>query len=498
VLDVAFLSSGKFISSLKELPVVWPVIATGFGNAYLLTLSTLILTSFLIGLCLVFKYIPYLLIDFRNASNNEIPEFAIKCWLTFLLIFPIFLDAGPLWFVLWWFILFWGYTNRTERHFAMVFVVLIMLSSWIAYVGGGLITMTHTQACKEIFLAEHGLESPQDIETLSTWVHTHAGDAEPMNALAMARIKQRDYAEAVALLNQTNNIEPTNARYYNHMGIALSGLGKYKEALTAFTNAAAIDTRSVIYLYNISKVNLTTYNIYEAEQAINRASAIDPKRTNALLSQEQQNKNVRFIMEAVPTARLLARQMRPSDTQRAAADELWRIPFGLLDRNKAIWLGLVVLGLIYLLGHFPNEKYTKICERCGNSFYVGTTSKQGHPMCLQCNWLEIKSKKHVGAILSNKLEDIKQYRITNRLRTSKMEIILPGLGSLVANRTARGIGWLFIISTAIIMVITGGGFMSSFLPVGMHLRVYIRIVGVVLIALVYWRAYKSPPIRLGA
>jgi len=497
VLDVAFLSSGKLISSFKSVPVAWPVIATLLGNIYLLLLATVILACFMIGICLTYKYIPYLLTDFRNASNNEIPELALKLWVAFLVAFPVLIDAGPLWYVLWWFILFWGYTNRSERRFAVAFVVLAMLSGWIAHVGGGLVTITKTHVDKEIFLAEHGFGSAKDTDALSAWVQKHAGDAEPMNALAMAEIKRKNFTEAVTLLNQASNIEPTNPRFYNHMGIALAGVGKYKEALTAFTNAAAIDADNVIYLYNISKVHLATYNIYEAEQAINRASAIDPKRTSALLSQEQRNKRVRFIMEAVPTTRLLARQMRPSDELRAAADELWHIPFGILKRGHALWLGLAALILLFLLGHVPSEKYTKICDRCGNSFYVGTTSKQGYPMCLQCNWLDTKSKK-VNTILQSKIEDIKAYRIANRQRTSRMELILPGLGSLIANRTSRGIGRLFIVSAAIVMVITGAGFMHVFLPTGMDVRVYVRLMGLVIIGLMYWRAYKSPPIHLGA
>ena len=478
--------------------MAWPLVATVLGNVYLLLLASVILACFLVGSCLAYKYIPYLLTDFRNASNKEIPELGIKLWLAFLVAFPIFLDVGPLWYVLWWFVLFWGYINRAERRFAVVFVVLVMLSGWIAHVGGGLVTLTQSHASKEIFLAEHGFESARDIDALSSWVRKHAGDAEPMNALAMAEIKRKNFGEAVTLLNQTNNIEPTNARYYNHMGIALAGVGKYKEALTAFTNAAAIDSKSVIYLYNISKVHLATYNIYEAEQAINRASAIDPERTSELLSQEQKNKQARFIMEAVPTVKLLARQMRPSDELKAASEELWHIPFGILKRGHSLWLGLAALVLLYLLGHVPSEKYTKICDRCGNSFYVGTTSQQGHPMCLQCNWLDAKSKKHGNTILQHKLEEIKAYRIANRQRTSKLEMILPGLGSLIANRTSRGIGRLFILSAALVMVVTGGGFMHVFFPTDLDIRTYVRLGGLAIVGLMYWRAYKSPPIQLGA
>jgi len=69
---------------------------------------------------------------------------------------------------------------------------------------------------------------------------------------------------------------------------------------------------------------------------------------------------------------------------------------------------------------------------------------------------------------------------------------------LIANRTSRGIVRLFIVSAAIVMVTTGAGFMHVFLPTGMDVRVYVRLLGLVIIGLMYWRAYKSPPIHLGA
>lgn len=494
----AAVSSVHILSSFQGLHVLWPSLTVLLGNGYFFVLATTILACSLIGLCFTGKYAPYFLTDLRNASNNEIPEIALRLWLGLILIFPLFLDAGPMWFVLWWFILFWGYANRSERRFAVVVAFVLLLSSWIAHVGAGLTTYTKTQANKEIFLVENGLGSTTDVRTLSAWLQTHAADAEPMNAKAMAAIQAKDYAPAVSLLTHALDIEPTNPRYYNHLGIAMAGLGKNKEALTAFANAATIDPRNVIYHYNTSKVYLATYNIMAAEQAIDRASKIDPQHTSALLSGEGKNQKARYIMETVPAWRLLARQMRASDTLRAAADELWHMAFGVLGRNTAVWVGIAILVLLILQGYIPEEKYTKICSRCGNTFYVGTTSKQGHAMCLQCNWLETKSKKQVNAILQHKLEEIKGYRASNRLRTARLELVLPGLGSLMANRTARGAIRIFILSAALILIITGGQFVYAFIPSGLDLRMPIRILGAVMGGLLYWRAYKSPPIQLGA
>ena len=57
---------------------------------------------------------------------------------------------------------------------------------------------------------------------------------------------------------------------------------------------------------------------------------------------------------------------------------------------------------------------------------------------------------------------------------------------------------MFILSAALVMAVTGGGFMHVFFPTNMDIRMYVRLAGLAVIGLMYWRAYKSPPIRLGA
>lgn len=496
--NLSILSSAQLLTSLEGWHADWPHLSALLGNSYLFVLATTILAYFIISMCLVFKYVPYLLNDFRNRTNNEIPDIVLKLWLGFILIIPGFFDAGPAWFILWWFSIFWGYANRPEKRLAVVFVFLILMSGWIAHVGGGLITYTRTQVNKEIFLVERASDSSQDVLELTTWVRGHSADAEPMNTQAITEIRKGNYAVAVSLLTYSLNLEPDNPRYYNHLGIALAGMEKYKEAIKAFSNASTLDPKNILYHYNISKVYLATYNLYEAEQAIDRASKIDPKHTSELLSREANTKKAKFIMENVPALRLLARQMKPSDELRAAADALWYVALGILSRDKALWLGLAILIILFFIGYIPEEMFTKLCSRCGKSFYVGTTSKQGHPMCLQCNWLETKTKKQVTSILQHKIEEIKKYRIASRTRTARMEMIIPGLGSLIGNRTTRGATWLFILSGSMIMMATGGQFMYSFIPSDVDLSIYIRILGAIFAGLLYWRAYKSPPIRLGA
>ena len=124
-------------------------------------------------------------------------------------------------------------------------------------------------------------------------------------------------------------------------------------------------------------------------------------------------------------------------------------------------------------------------------------SKSGYPMCLQCHWIETKAKKQMNSILHTKAEEIKLYRINNTLNTSKLELILPGLGSLAGNKTTKGILRIFTFSAAFILILTGGQFIYSIIPTGIDLTGLMRVFGILIAALLYWRAYKSPPIRYG-
>lgn len=485
------------ISSLKGLFTLWPFISTLLGNGYFIVITATILTLFLIAVCLLIKYTPNLFHDFRNNTDSDIPKLGLILWLAFIVLIPAFFDAGPLWYVLWWFIILWGYLNKAERRIVFVFISIVFMSSWISHIGAGFITYAQTHVNKEIFSIDHHIGSTQDTLAITSWNQNNSADAEPLNTKALLEMKKGNHKDAVTLLSRGLDLEPNNNRYYNHLGIALAGLERTDQATKAFNNAITLDPDNIIYLYNISRLYQTTYNLYEAEQSIAKASSIDPKRVRYYLDYEEKNPENRYILEQTPVKRLLARQMGPSDDLKAAADALWDMNFGILSRNSAIYISLSSILVLFLLGHIPEDKFIKRCNRCGNLYYAGTESKSGHPMCLQCHWIETKAKKQMNSIMHTKAEEIKQFRIDNTANTAKLEYILPGFGSVVGNRTIKGIVRIFFFSTAITLIITGGQFIYSFVPTGIDLTGFMRVLGFITAAFIYWRAYKSPPIRYG-
>ena len=495
--ESAILTDISPISSLNALFGYWPFVSTFIGNGYFFVIVATILTFVLIGVCLLVKYIPHLMNDLNMGSNNELPPLGLKLWVALIIAVPIFFDAGILWFVLWWFMVLWGYLNIMERRIAFVFIALIFMSSWVSHIGAGFLTYSQTNVNREIFSLDNAVGSPKDSIAIASWVKNNAADAEPMNILAVTEIQKKNYSTAVSLLSRALDLEPNNSRYYNNLGIALVGVKNDQEAAKAFQNAITLAPRNVVYHYNISRLHQATYNLYEAEQSIQKASAIDPAQVRFFLDQEEKFKDYGFIKEHVPLWRQLARQMKPSDDLTEAANALWYSVLGIFSRGQAIYVSLGAFVILFLLGHIPEEKFTKRCNRCGNLYYAGKMSQSGYPMCLQCHWLETKAKKQMSSVLTSKAEEIRQYRIENASFTQKLELILPGMGSFAANKTFKAVVRLTAFSAGLILIATGGRFIFSFIPVGFDISGFMRAVGVITLGLLYVRSYKSPPLKYG-
>jgi tetratricopeptide (TPR) repeat protein len=491
---------GPIISTFKALSfsdpswILWPDAAALLGNLYSFFLISTIMAFFLIGLCITIKYATYMLNDFKTISDSNIPDIAIKLWFAVILSLPLFLDTGPLWFTIWWALIFSGYMNRAEKKLIVVLFALVIISGWVSNIGGNLVTYTSTHTNKEIFLVEEGLETKDDLVNLSSWVNKYPNDADPANALAISKIRIGEYEDAITLLTRCIAIAPDNPIYYNTMGIVLAAEQKQKEAVTAFENASKLDPTEVVYYFNLSRAYLDVFNLFEADKQIEIMTGIDPREASRLLSR---NTYPMYVYKKTPLKDILRRQMNPSAEATLASDELWRSAIGIVRPAWALLAGIIMLVCFILLGYVPMDKFTKKCSRCGINFYVGALTGRGYPLCLQCNLIETRSKKQHSVIVHHKLQEIKNFSTLNRRRTTRFEMILPGLGSLLANRTIRAVVMLFVFSFGAVLAISGGIFMYSFMPSGSHYILYFRLAGITGLLILYLIAFRYPPVKKG-
>jgi hypothetical protein len=119
-------------------------------------------------------------------------------------------------------------------------------------------------------------------------------------------------------------------------------------------------------------------------------------------------------------------------------------------------------------------------------------------MCLQCSWIDTKAKKQVNSIMQHKTEEIKKYKTFSYKKLLRLEMSLPGLGSFLTNRTGMAVTRIAVLSASVVAIVTGGHFITSFMPVqSTNITVIVRAAGVISLGLLILRAYKMPPVRFG-
>ncbi len=476
----------------------WPYTTAVVGSGYFFVIAATILTFVLIGVSLLVKYIPLLYNDIQAATDQQFPAAATKLWIFIIVILPFFATAAPLLYPAWWFLLLRTYMNKNEKGAALVIAAFIFMSAMITHTGAAFLTYPHTQVNREIFLTDHGLADSKDYLTIDAWVKENPGDADALNARALLDIRKGDYSAAALTLDQCLSIDPASARYYNHLGIALAKEGRNREALKAFGNSISLEPQNPVYHYNLSRTHQQMLNFYAAEKSVMAASDLAPARVRELLDMESHELQNNFVIDATPVTTLIARQMKTSTELEDAADGLWNLIMGVFPRGRATMAAFFYLILLLLLDRIPQDKFSKKCHRCGRLYYVGGLSQKGLPLCLQCEWINSKENRN-QQVVADKADDVRQYRKDSRIQLKKLEKILPGMGLIMGDRMLDGSLRLFTISSGIILIVSGGQIIHSIIPApaGSSSALLLRLAGLIIISLAYWRSSRFEPARIG-
>jgi superkiller protein 3 len=94
--------------------------------------------------------------------------------------------------------------------------------------------------------------------------------------------KAENYSQAEAIYRRIIQLEPNNAKAYNHLGIALYYIqGKLEEALAAYRQAIQLDPKDAKAYYNLGTALSNQGKLEEALAAYRQAIQLDPKSAKA-------------------------------------------------------------------------------------------------------------------------------------------------------------------------------------------------------------------------
>lgn len=296
----------------------------------------------------------YLFQDLASLFGRRLPRPVALAAAILVLIWPVVLPGGPLWVVLYWSLLLWGYGSISER------VVMIFL--WLLLgIAPPLIDLQQRHVAVALSPPSQAVQSLEE-QRLYGNLFADLGVLRSVLPESVA-VKQlladfhrslNQWELARPLYREVLAKEPDNAPVLINLGAYFFLKGDFNGAIQNFQKAAEKDPNNAAAHYNLSQSFSDSYMFDEQRAALNRAQALDAARVNAWMRGSQRVVTLSGGMDRIPEIRrelmaslggeertgraLLLRRGLPlfvalSLVLVAAALHLARRPFGYTERT---------------------------------------------------------------------------------------------------------------------------------------------------------------------
>lgn len=289
--------------------------------------------------------------DMVDFLGRSLPRPAAFVLAALALLWPLALPYGPLWLVLYWSLLLWGYGSTSER----VVLIVLWLLAGVSPILVGELRQRMTVELSPPARAMRSLEERRlygalfsDLGALRSLLPDSVA-VKHLLADVHRSLDQWDLARS--LYRQVLEQEPRNTAAMLNLGAYSFVKNDFGAAIQSFQNTIEIDPQNAAAHYNLSQAFSVSYMFDEQNAAMERARQIDRERVNAWIANPPAQRVVTSMegMTRIPEVRrqLLAARSNGGKA-RAGGLELFRRGLPLL-----VSLSLVLVAVALHLARRP-------------------------------------------------------------------------------------------------------------------------------------------------
>lgn len=474
-----------------------------FGNYRALVLSrsdaaitvclAFVLTAAIFAIVLFFRYFRAAAHDFREILSRRFRGGSVTVLAFAFLFLPIFFWLGPLWLMLYWFVIFFGYAVFAER---VAIIVLLLLTAVTPVI------LDYT--ANEIA----GLDSPVVVAALASAEQTYVPEA--LRRLQELSLVAGDNARMSILLGnlhlQEGNQSQAAQNYRKSVALADTAgahvnIGNlhfldndFPAAITEYQKAEKLDPSMAIAFYNHSVASGETYKYDEQAQMQDQAKKIDRALVDRLISNPPGQKVVMYH-PSLAESRSLARSIaRKGNARELFGSYSWFQPMASL--LNPVTLGAILAMALSLLLWLRRRKsgYAGACIKCGRTFcHRCKSSRESATYCTQCIHIYLRRDGVSLDTKRRKLLDVQEY-LSGRVRLNRLfATFLPGSAQLLEGTTVAGIIELFLFFCFLSLLLLVGRLAPVLAP-GMLAQIIVRILAGLAIVVI-WLIVSLPVYR---
>lgn len=445
------------------------------------------------AIALFFRYSRSAAHDFRELLSRRMGTGATSVFGYALLFLPLFLWLGPIWLVLYWFALFFGYATRAEK--AMIAVAALLaaaippLLDFSAYRISGVSNPVVRSAVASIERS-YDLEAIRRLRELAEVVPT-----DPDLQLLLGNQEVQHGNEDQAAIHYRKAVELKEAHAGAHLNIGNLHFfdTDFIAAMTEYQRAAAIRPSLAIAFYNQSVAAGELYKYDVQGQMLEEAKDQDRSLVDRILANPPQQKVVRYNLP-INEAWALADRLAAKPEAREIFGNYARFDFfeSLLN-PLTVGAPLALIIGAFIATRRRRNGFAGACIKCGRTYCSRCkSSKESAIYCTQCIHIYLKRDGVSVDTKRQKIEEVQHHASSNLRRKKLLTTFIPGAGHIF-DGSLVGVAALFVFALAVALAVFIGRLGPIAFPAETF-RLVIRV-GAIIVAVVVWFVMAIPVYR---
>ena len=213
--------------------------------------------------------------DLRQALERKMPPVSATLCVALVLLWPLALPSGPVWILLYWSALLWGYESRSERVATIVVWLLAGVAPWIAAVEQQRVAIALSPPMRALAnLSEGRLYGGlfADLQVLKAAI---GSDPAVVELVADVHRTLGQWEEARTIYRSVLDAEPQNVSVLLNLGAYHFRKADFALANEYFLRAARVVPPPAGAFYDLSLSYSETYQFEESRKALAQAKEID-------------------------------------------------------------------------------------------------------------------------------------------------------------------------------------------------------------------------------
>ena len=416
------------------------------SNVLLLVVVAMAVTIGGVAFVLLLRNSRLLVHGVSEALSQRVPAGVDRVIGWVLVFLPMIAWMSPPWWVLWWLALLSGYGPASLRRLAIIALVVAALLP-VAY---HFVSLVSSLQVDPVLRAEAGLDrrdvATRDIQDVGS-IAQSTSDPNAwflLGLLQSAAARPDDAIESYSssLARDSSDVRPiiNRANIHFRRGDITQAIADYKLATdTDRQSALAWRNGAIAYAQNL-QANTSTEWVQKAQQ-LDRGAVQDWAEVHGA----DRVVDARLTMGEVLR---LVRKTRPD--------------FGIAAIFRTILNPLSIAALVALAHAVYRSRRglgaleAASCEKCGRAFCSRChAAAKSSAYCTQCVHLYVKKDGVSPVVRAKKVKEVERHVAVSNIAVRLFNLVLPGAGSMLANRT---------ISGTVTMLIWGGTLAALLMP----------------------------------